>query len=416
MKASWYHDGAVWQLGLALHPEDPVTGSGQGSMQVGLLAREATIRLPFEVSEPHPDLAALAALVIARPWTARRLHLDRGVSRQFAATVHEVLRVDVGPVDDSLPGRRSGPTPVLAYSAGYDSVAASQVLPDGTPHVHHRRVAHPRVPHRATHWRADAFEGLVHRTGQRGRNVHVVRTDFEYLCHPYPTLPHWFGFAVGPLLMADHFNGGTIAMGGTLETFYMDMGRRWTGDRPAARGIDDLPAAVGMPITRPVLGLTEIITMQLAAASDLADLARACVSGTYTAPCGVCPKCVRKTLIAAAVGARDTVPRWTKETPGLQSMSGEPPYYMHAQLEFAVSRVRRRGPLKQLYRRLGEPEPDRTEWMRRAYRPAVKRGVPAQWRQPVADAIGRHVGWMTDGDVAAAAGWAPLPEPFCVTG
>jgi hypothetical protein len=62
----WSVEGATWTLSLAQHPEDPVFGGGQGrttgggKMQVGLLVRECRVELPAEITEPHPDLEALA--------------------------------------------------------------------------------------------------------------------------------------------------------------------------------------------------------------------------------------------------------------------------------------------------------------------------------------------------------------------
>lgn len=402
MRVGWQVDGASWLLDLQLHPEDPVSGPGQGNSSVSLLARRARIQLPGAVTEPHPDAEALAAFVIVRPWIARRLVVRRAVSRQFADLVHRLFRIDVAPVDDALTPRRPGRRPLLAYSAGVDSVAASELLPDDTPHIHHRRVPHPLVPNRATSWRADAIEHLVQKAGRRGRDVHVVRADFEYLVHPYPSLPHWFGFAVGPLLMSDHLDGGAIALGGTLETFYMDMGRRWLGDREGVGGLDGLPAMMGLPLMRPVLGVTEIGTMRLAMESDLADLARSCTVGSFAAPCGRCAKCIRKNLITAAISQG---PAPAVSAADLQRIkAAQPPIYMQAQYEYALARVDAVGAMADLRGRLN-PDPAETSWMERCYPPSVPRAVPEPWREGVGRNIEARLGWMSEQDVAVARAW-----------
>lgn len=407
MKTSWKVDGNVWRLFLQLHPEDPVTGHGQGNLPVSLLALETTIKLPHAVSEPHPDLEALATLVIIRPWIARRLILRRAVTKQFADLVQKLFRIEVGPVDDALIPRTAGRTPLLAYSAGFDSAAASILLPADTPHIHHRRTPHPRIPNRATHWRADAIEHLAIKAGERGRDLHIVRADFEYLVHPFPSLPHWFGFAVGPLLMADDLGGGAVAMGGTLETFYMDMGRKWTGERPNARGMDDLPAMMGMPVMRPVLGITEIGTMQLTLGSDLADAARSCTGGTFSAPCGVCGKCIRKDMVTATTtgGIPKSLASLSAEALAAAKMTADPPLYMQAQLEYALARLNLDDlALTELRDKL-DPSIEETAWMERAYRPAVERGIPEPWRASVAAEIESRIGWMSESDVAVAEAW-----------
>ena len=299
MRATWLLDGSTSTLTLALDAEDPVYGRGQGVRRVGMLARECRVELPNEIREPHPDLLALAALVICRPWVAHRLQMGRGVSRPFSEMVEKLFKIELGPIDAMLAPRTAGGVPLLAYSGGADSIAASELLPDGIPHVHLRRIPHPRVPNRATQVRPDVIEKLVLEAGQRGRQVHVVRTNLEYLVHPFPSLPHWFAIAVGNLILADELDGGAIALGGTFETFYMDMGRRWTGR--ATGGLGPAADLVGLPLLRPALGLTEIGTMAVTLKSNLADIARSCVMGTDKEPCHECVKCVRKELTTAAL-------------------------------------------------------------------------------------------------------------------
>lgn len=407
MRVSWDVDGQGWTLRMALHGEDPIRGPGQGGRSVGLLAREAKIELPRVVERPHPDLEALAALVIVKPWVARRLIVDRGVSARFAEAAERILKVEVGPVDDGLVPREPGPRAALAYSAGFDSAAASLLLPEGTPHIHHRRVPHPRVPNRATHWRADAIERLVKLAQDRGRDVHIVRTDFEYLVHPFPSLPHWLGFAVGPLLMADDLGSGTLALGGTLETFYMDRGRRWLETSAKPLGLDPVAESVGMPLMRPVLGVTEIGTMRMTAESDLSDIARACPFGSYTSPCGTCGKCIRKDLIIGAIkGALpSSLSALTEKDLKAAQMSGPTPLYRQAQLEFALARLELPdGPLSQLRDRLA-PDASNTAWMERANPAGLEDGVPQPWRETIASNLAARMEWMSEADLEVARAW-----------
>lgn len=412
MRCSWHVDGRTWRLSLQLHPEDPVTGRGQGSMQVSLLAREARVRLPFAIDEPHPDLAALAALVIVTPWVARRLVMDRGVSRAFADKVERILGIEMSPIDDSLESREPGNTLVLSYSAGFDSAASSLLLPDGIPHIHHLRSPHPRIPDRSS-WRVDAIRHLVDKAGERGRQTQIVVADFEHLCHPYPTLPSWFAVAVGCLLLADHNDAGAIALGGTFETFYMDMARSWTGGPPVGSGIDPLPEAVGLPIQRPVMGVTEVGTMRLVLESDLADISRSCVLGTFDNACGVCSKCIRKDLLGAAIRGHlpDHLKNLSADAPGWVAIrDAKEPIYMQAQLEYSLARLDVSGlPFEELRTRLS-PVAAETEWMERAYRPALARGMSQRFADGVEDRIQAGLGWMSRADIAVAESWV-RPRP-----
>ncbi len=408
MRVEWQVAGEIWTLQIERDAEDPIEGQGQGTMTVGLLSNKARFIFPREIRHPHPDLKALAALVAVRPWIKERLIVEDGVSAIFAETARKLFKIEVGPVDAGLLPRTPGSRPVLSYSGGVDSIAASLVMPSDTPHVHYRRIDHPDIPDRAPHVRADGIEDVVLETQRRGRHVEICYSDLEHLCAPYPTLPHWFAITIGALLMADELDSGAIAMGGTLETFYMDMGRRWRGE--GGKGLEPLAEAVGLPFMRPMLGVTEIGTMKLCLSSDLADIARSCVLGSREQACGRCAKCVRKTLTAVALSDAEELPQQLatlpQDAPGIKSLSGNPPYYMQAQLEFALARVKpQSGPLAELYERLGFPAAGITDWMSGHYTAALDRAVPAQWRDLVRTELDKHLSRMSDQHLADAKAW-----------
>ncbi|MGW6226567.1 DUF6395 domain-containing protein [Cellulosimicrobium cellulans] len=410
MRASWYRMGRTWTMRLALDRDDTVEGRGQGSMRVGLLTDEVSVELPVEVTDVHPDLVALATLTITRPWISNRLTLDRGVSATFAAESRRVFGVATGPIDTSLAPRAPGTTIGLAYSSGYDSAAASELLPPDTPHFHHARVPHPRVEERAPQWPSAMLRELVTESASHGKTPYVVNCNFEHMCHPYPTLPHWFGFAVGPLLLADHFDLGAIALGGTLETHYMDMGRTWKGSTGKPSGIDPLAAAVGLPVARPVLGLTEVGTQRIVAASPLAHLARSCTSTSERTPCGVCGKCVRKSLLASAISGSvsPSVATLDAQNPFIKKILAESPIYMHAQFEYALSRIPATTPLiGALQTHLAPRGEGSTSWLDRFYAPGIAEGVPLPWREYVETQIRARLEPMTEHDVESARTYSP---------
>lgn len=404
MKARWTIDGPVWTLDLRLEPGDPVTGPPQMAGRLSLLAREFRIRLPRPIEQPHPDLMAVVAYLAVKPWVGKRLTLTAfpGISRELAEVLSKLDGNEVGPIDVGLKPRRAGRRPVLSYSSGADSIASGEVLSADTPHVHWRRIPHYRVADRHTSYRADALERLARQATHRGRHVEVVKGDFEYLCHPYPTLPNWFAIATGCFLLADELDAGAIALGGTLETFYMDMGRHWRGAQRGGYG--ELAEVLGLPMLRPMLGVTEIGTMRLAMESQLADLSRSCMLGSLTEPCHKCAKCIRKELTVAVLAGETELPTRLQSlepsVPGLMSLSGDPPYYMQAQLEFALSRLNLPpGPFRDLYERLGRPEPEGTDWMRRRFAPALDVGVPLPFREEVGERLAARIPEMTESDV-----------------
>lgn len=410
MKAEWKIDGSLWTLNLSLHPEDKVFGQGQGTMTVGLLTNKLAIKLPREIRKPHPDLMAFAAFVIARPWIRNRFEMVGGAfSTQVAEEIHRSFNIDVAPVRTDLDPRTNGTRPILSFSGGADSVAAAELLPDETPHVHFRRVPHARIPNRATHVRTDAIENIVVEAGRRGRRIEIVRSDLEYICHPYPTLPHWFVIAVGCLLMADELDANALALGGTFETYFMDMGRKWTGQ--AGRGLDAIPALMGIPLLRPVAGATEIGTMNLTLQSNLSDIARSCVIGTLSSPCYECTKCVRKELTTAAIRGDRKIPATisgiSPDAPGVKQMAGEAPYYMQAQLEYALSRLDVAGsPFEGLYARLGQPDAAGTTWMEHYYKPAAEVTLNDGTRRIALERLESKLGFMAEDHLDAVMSWS----------
>lgn len=406
MKAIWTTEKSRWRLSIDMEEHDVEEGPGQAGTPVGLSARSAIVELPQWVAEPHPDAEALAALVIVRPWVGRRLQVRRGVSSEFAARVQQMFGFEVTPVDDALAPRAPGRTPVISYSAGFDSTAVSAILPEA-PHLHHLRVDHPDRPTQPK-YQALAIARLAAAASAHGRDVRIIRADFEHLVSPYPSLPHWFGFGVGALLMSHHLDLGAIALGGTLETWYMDMGRKWTGEPALGAGIDPLPALVGLPIMRPTVGLTEVGTMNLTIDSELHGLARSCVGGTSAAPCGLCAKCIRKDLLASVKTGvlMGQLPNLTPGTAGWQAIADAPrPIYMQAQIEYALPRLQQTTPLLTSLRDSLAPDPSETNWMERAYRPAINPFVPAQWRAEVESRIGDLVGFVDEDDVRAMTRW-----------
>lgn len=197
MHASWQVDGRDLTLTFALHPEDPLEGPrwcspGEPDWKGGserLIATCVSVVLPREVPTPHPDLLALAAYSAVAPWTARRLVLDRPVSRRAAEGFARAVAVEVTPVDPSLEPRRSPRRALLAYSGGVDSIAAAELLKDDVVLVHSERRKHPWVPRVDDIYQSGAFLPLVREAAARGWRTEIVATDIDYICSLRPHQP-----------------------------------------------------------------------------------------------------------------------------------------------------------------------------------------------------------------------------------
>lgn len=395
MRASWTIEGLRWQLVLLPDQEDELESPRAPHLR--MLTNTASVVMPFKVAEPHPDLLALAAYSVAWPWTARRLRLDRPVSSAMAEAFAEA-GVEVSPVagDPRRPGGRA----VLSYSGGADSIATAELLPKDTPHVHLRRVKHPRVPNRMTHVRGDVLEGLVREAGQRGREIAVVQTDLEYVCLPFATFPVWWAISIGSILIADHYDGGAVALGTVLESLYTSNGRKWVG-RGVNRSTHALYQAAGIPLLRPVAGMTEVATTKLAMESDLADLVRSCLLGTG-GPCLNCDKCLRKEMTTAALtGSRlpEKLLSNLETNPKVRAkIADEPPLYFQDMVEYALARVDVSGTILEPIKRRLAPTVDGTAWAERYYEPALEDEVPPAFRTGVGKRVSELMDFMSAED------------------
>jgi hypothetical protein len=408
MRLAWTIDGNTYRLRLRLDPWETLTATGQDRRTVSLLTHTCTVELPDVTREPHPDALALAAWTVAAPWTRDRVLFDRPISARLAEAIARGWKVEAGPVDDRADEREPGAVIGLSYSGGADSIAVSEMLPSGSPHIFFRRVRHGRVPNRARHMRADVAERLVRQAAGRGRNVAVVRSDLEYLTLPWPMFPAWTTLAIGCVLLADHYDLGAVGFGTVLESRYLANGYRYVsgGDGPWGAAF----TAAGLPFFRPAAGLTEVVTIRLAAMSELADLARSCLLGDFSRPCSACAKCLRKELVAAGLERRPLDKRLLRnighEHRAVQNLLKAPPYYFQDVIEYGLARaVGVEGTVLRTALEHLRPTVEDTEWTTRFYPRALEDEVPAPWRERVSRFVEERVGFMTDDQVDTVETW-----------
>jgi len=412
MRLTWSVSGATWQLTIRLEGEESVVGIGQGGREVGLISDECRVEFPLDLGDVSPDLRALAAVTVASPWLPRQVSFDEPVSSGFAEVLSEDFGIETRTVDDSL-RPRSGERVGLSYSSGADSIACSMLLPDDTPFIHFRRTSHPRVPNRATHFRADVQAELVRRAGEAGREVYVVVSDLEYLVSPFPSFPEWVTVALPVILMGDRLDLGGVGFGSILGSRYLQNGRAFR-EPPSNDRWARLFDAAGLPHVRPTCGMSEVTTISMAAASDLAPFVRSCALGGLDRPCLNCKKCLRKELTTAALSDQPLPSRLLSNLgpshPAVTELLEDPPYYFQHILEFGLPRLRgiEETFLATTYRLLGEPDQASTEWVTRYFPPALENDIPERFRGPIKERIERYVEYMTPQEERGVYEWDAL--------
>ncbi|MFG1704586.1 DUF6395 domain-containing protein [Nonomuraea sp. M3C6] len=391
------------ELSFRLDPEDEITGRASDDHPVKLAINSCSIGgVP---DDAHPDLFAVAAWTIVAPWTRKRITFDRAISAELAAAIHDGWGIEAGPVGTEA--RRAGKRLAISYSGGADSVAAATIYPEA-PFVHFRRVAHPRIPNRWSHYRSDVLAKLAAKTG---RELTTVTSDLEFtLAEPRPGYPEHHAVAAGALLLADQLNLGALGFGYELGSRWLGGGRylwRYTPDNRlwAPHGAwGTLFAAAGVHIVLPVGGVSEAVTMRLALNSGLKDQVRWCLRGT-DGPCRTCGKCLYKELIQAAVERRPLDTPITADRPAARKWQKKPPYGGQEMIEYGLARVP--GIEHTLFAKaldyLDATEQS-TSWLDHCYPKAIDE-IPVRWRDEATEFITANVGFMTEDEVRRVETW-----------
>ncbi|GAB3088195.1 DUF6395 domain-containing protein [Isoptericola nanjingensis] len=296
MKVSAVRDEAWVRFSCEIEDGDtPVVTPGS------LAAHDARVRLPSEV-QVHPDLMALAAILVFAPWS-RRFEFEFGISAQFADAARDAAGFDVGPVDPALAprSRPADSVPGLCYSGGADCTAALTVMPDSTVSYFLDRIARPDEKWRGLYRKEAAHHACAQLT-RAGRTVNMVETDLEFVRSPVG-FPHDFSNAVPAVLSADRDALGSIAWGAILESTYRVGSLRFRDyvKSPWFVGIGPLFEAVGLPVYNPVAGVSEVGTAIIAGRSEYGSYAQSCMRGFVGEPCRRCWKCARKILLESAL-------------------------------------------------------------------------------------------------------------------
>jgi hypothetical protein len=399
----------VWEAGEAtfafsLSPDDPGR-KGSASMSGGTMR----VRLPHPLAadQVHPDLEALAAVLVATPYTGRHLAVERPISSALAAAVTDSFGFQVEPVDPGA-APRSRPAdglPGLAFSGGADSSAALAILPPDTVSGFMRRIP-PLEPSSPLLYRDDAAMHACEMLRAEGRTIHVFETDMEHLRTPLGFPTDWSN-AIGLVLMADRLRLRSIAWGVVAESAYR-IGHEAFADWAKRRaGWSRLFEAAGLHFDAPVAGVSEVGTATIVSQSSLAGVTQSCIRGGVGTPCGNCWKCFRKSLLDAAItGAwpsdRD-LDRLFEVREVDQKLSKLPIPHENV-IGWIAGRYRGSHPKMRLLRRRALPPGETFSWLERWYGPAGDL-LDDGHRDLVKANLDRRLGRMDRDQEAVFRGW-----------
>lgn len=223
----------------------------------------------FSFEATHPDLFKLAEFVLISPY-----------------------ETDI--LEGWVPSRKPGIRPGLAFSAGCDSTAAMELLPEQTVLMYHKRDG---FDSKLNH--SNALRFIDHLEKECLRPVCIISSNHEILRTINGKQVGFvtdYACAVHGILLADYFNLDSIATGMPLENSYLWHGQKfrefsetWFWKKHAP-----LFESVGLPILQPVMGCSEVINQKIVESSGFGTYAQSCLRSNAGKTCGECWKCFRK--------------------------------------------------------------------------------------------------------------------------
>lgn len=376
---------------------DDRTEFGKASMA----RNEVTFEMPiqYSVRSPHPDLLALAALAAFSPWIGKRLVLPFSVSNHFSEVAANSLKLDISNTTSWVAPRETHPNarPGLSFSAGVDSLACLEIMPEDTVPIFSHRSA-PATGEQ-TRYKDDAPLYAIDQMNAAGRTAYRVKSDLEWLRQPV-------GFGVDPspavplILLADAFSLDAIAFGTIAEAAYRTGTEHFIdyANRTVFKKWRDIFRAAGLDYFNCVAPLSEFCTTQITRNSKFGNLAQSCVRGKPGEPCGNCVKCFRKSLIEASFSGDWPAPEKTSQMMASREiknyLSGAP-IRLEIILAATLSDYHGSDPLLNELRTRVQAEAVDVSFTGAWYGPGIDAMVPEKYRASTIAAINRHIPQMT---------------------
>lgn len=263
---------------------DDLEYSSNGCLKLALTSdtfeKELLFNLPTG-TELHPDaVLATLGMILARSHDRIRLNFDVSAEMRAAVSKHCHASVVGGNTVPPEPSLESGPAVGLAFSGGFDSVTARDLLPDN-PHLISMDFGGNFARERPM------FEAF-------GSNI--VETNLVSIgLNRYS----WAFMAAGNRLLRGSLQLGTLSFGTILEARDKYILRFKSQTQPGRSSLSDIALT---PVINPVLGLTEVGTARYVVGQypQLVDAVLSSVANPGE------PKSYRKALLVQAASLRLT--------------------------------------------------------------------------------------------------------------
>jgi len=250
----------------------------------------------------HPDIIGLVAILLCNPFVGKKLELPLKVSSKFMKDVTSVISryKIVSEVDHDLEPliELEDGYPSLAFSGGADSCAALAIMPSRTIGIFLKRPMK-----KDSKYDHNAPLEICNLLKNAGFDIRIIESNLENIRSP-TGFPTDLANSIPALLLSQELRLDSISFGTVLESAFgighqnyieYSKGSHW-------RFYSKIFSAVGINLSLPVSGVSEVGTTMIGGVSSIASLSQSCIRGKHKKPCLRCWKCFRKELLIYSLG------------------------------------------------------------------------------------------------------------------
>lgn len=303
----FYTSGGCTFLEAIFEDTDHLTSQRLEGIGVDITNRNPLVFFNKEYKYIHPDIIALACLAIFYPFIGSKVTFPEAITQALADSINRPIflkhkKLEIQNINANLKRYEGEHGEVLAFGGGIDSTAIKILFPNAFV-VHEASVKNGiLVPDNANTTTLE-FE-------TRGQGV-LVETNSRYISNP-GGWHVWIGSIVTSLLEAGKRRAKYIYAGTILGAAFLANGIKYFDRHTASKwhGVSgnywqQLFWDIGIPLVQPLMGCSEILTMQAALrVYDFKDI-NYCTANNGS-PCEVCDKCFRRTCIKSYIDNKHT--------------------------------------------------------------------------------------------------------------
>ena len=294
----FYTSGGCTFLEAIFEDTDHLTSQRLEGIGVDITNRNPLVFFNKEYKYIHPDIIALACLAIFYPFIGSKVTFPEAITQALADSINRPIflkhkKLEIQNINANLKRYEGEHGEVLAFGGGIDSTAINILFPDAFV-VHEASVKNGiLVPDNANTTTLE-FE-------TKGNGI-LIETNSRYISNP-GGWHVWIGSMVTSLLEAGKRRSKYIYAGTILGSAFLSNGIKYFDRHTASKwhGISgnywqQLFWDIGLPLVQPLMGCSEILTMQ-ASLKNLSENKVFFCTADNGNPCGVCPKCFRRNCI-----------------------------------------------------------------------------------------------------------------------